>query len=315
MKRAYHALVVLIIFTALAHSAVDDGSILHSGEATFYGDGGGGNCGFPGNEQPLYHGAMNQIDYDSAAACGTWVHIIGPKGEVTAFIDDRCPECREGDIDLGPGTFEAIADKALGRAPIQWRYVEGPVNGPLEYYWQTGSSQWHIAVQIRNHRYAITGVEIRSTTSEWVRLNRSMYNYFVLPGGINNAEQGPYSMRVTDVYGRQLIDSGMSIAAGEKVAGTANFEPVAISVPRFPAPMQKLNGTVQPWAAVCNTINAVRLNRAALFDIYTQSGRRLESERTFLQAERFLKSMSAKGVVIIKQAGWRRERHGNERYR
>jgi expansin (peptidoglycan-binding protein) len=108
------------------HADVDDGTVLHHGEATFYGEGGLGHCGFT-SVQPAYHGAMNHTDYDSSAACGTWVHIFGPKGDVVAFIDDECPECKEGDIDLGPNTFDMVADRTLGRVPITWRYVPSPL--------------------------------------------------------------------------------------------------------------------------------------------------------------------------------------------
>lgn len=47
MKMTYHVSVMLIVAAAIACNAVDDGSVLHTGEATFYGDGGVGNCGLP----------------------------------------------------------------------------------------------------------------------------------------------------------------------------------------------------------------------------------------------------------------------------
>jgi expansin len=212
---------ILLLFMN-ASADVDDGSILHHGEATFYGEGALGHCGFPPETQPKFHGAMNHIDYDSAAACGAWVHITGPKGEVTAFIDDECPECREGDIDLGPNTFNQIAEASAGRVPISWRYVEGGVEGPVSYFWQTGSSQWHIAVQLRNHRYAITSMEIRTSTIEWIFLTRRTYNYFELEGGVGGQE-GPYCIRVTDIFGQQVVDSNLTLSAGEVVSGKANF--------------------------------------------------------------------------------------------
>ena len=288
---------VTLIAAAGIHGAVDDGSVLHNGEATFYGDGGGGNCGFPGEEQPQFHGAMNQIDYDSAAVCGAWVHITGPKGEVTAFIDDRCPECKEGDIDLGPGTFEAIADRALGRVPIQWRYVEGPVEGPIAYYWQTGSSVWHIAVQIRNHRYAITSVEIANAGSDWLSMNRSYDNYFVLAGGINSGESGPFRLRVTDIFGRQLVDTGLVILEGEVVTGTTNFDPVsAHAVRRLPE-----KKPAEPISTVFTLQKLFLHDRTKLFDVFTLSGRMIGNNLTMRAVEQLGKTVPGRGMVILRR--------------
>jgi expansin (peptidoglycan-binding protein) len=299
MKNVTALLMVTLLGIRFAFGAVDDGSVLHSGEATFYGDGGGGNCGFPGSEQPLYHGAMNHFDYDSAAACGTWVHIFGPRGEVTAFIDDRCPECQKGDIDLGPGTFEKIADKALGRVPITWRYVDAPVTGPIEYYWRGGSSQWYIAVQIRNHRYGITSVEIKTGSSEWIRFNRSFDNYFILPRGVNNAEPGPYDLRVTDILGRQLIDTGLTILGDQTVAGTANFDPIGpnAAIPFDPAHRSSLQP--RQFIAINGITRALPTTAGGLFDIFTLSGRVIAVKQTVDQVQQLMRKSSRTGMVIV----------------
>jgi expansin (peptidoglycan-binding protein) len=215
-------LLAIVLFARGIFAEVDDGSVLHTGEATYYGDTTFGHCGFPAAQQQFYHGAMNHEDYDTAAPCGAWVHIAGPLGEVTAFIDDECPECKKGDIDLGPRTFAVIGDLKDGRIPISWRYVEAPITGPIQYFWKDGSSQWHIEVQIRNHRNAIKNVDICIPPGDWIAMPRKTYNFFVLEGGVS-ANPGLYTMRVTDVFGQQLVDSNVALAAGQVVDGKANF--------------------------------------------------------------------------------------------
>ena len=216
----------ILFFTILlplsVYAVVDDGSVLHTGVATYYSDTTFGHCGFPTSQQQYYHGAMNHEDYDSAAACGTWVHITGPSGEVTAFIDDECPECKKGDIDLGPRTFAVIGDLKAGRIPISWRYVEAPITGPIQYFWKDGSSQWHIELQIRNHRYAINKVEICIPPGDFLPMPRQTYNFFKLAGGVG-ALPGPYTIRVTDIFGRQLVDSNVALVAEQVFDGKANF--------------------------------------------------------------------------------------------
>ncbi|MEI8633358.1 hypothetical protein P4S72_17440 [Vibrio sp. PP-XX7] len=46
----------------------------HSGQATFYGYGGGGNCSFP-KDDSLLTVAMNATDYAGSAACGGLIKV------------------------------------------------------------------------------------------------------------------------------------------------------------------------------------------------------------------------------------------------
>ena len=67
---------------------------IHKGIATYYNATGDGACMFGPSPQDLMVSAMNAAEYDNAAACGAYVHVIGPKGEVTVRIVDLCPECK-----------------------------------------------------------------------------------------------------------------------------------------------------------------------------------------------------------------------------
>jgi expansin (peptidoglycan-binding protein) len=192
----------------------------HSGEATYYVEAdGSGNCSFDPTPDDLLVGAMNHTDYADAAACGTCAHIVGPRGEVTVRIVDRCPECAPGDIDLSPEAFDRIAERAAGRVPITWRYVPCDVAGPIRYRFQPDSSRWWVAVQIRDHRYAIATLEARIDDT-WAVLSRETWNYFVFPAG---DRPGPYDFRVTDVHGHVLEDDGIPLTPGAGTAGAAQF--------------------------------------------------------------------------------------------
>ncbi|MBI5532342.1 MAG: hypothetical protein HY898_06490 [Deltaproteobacteria bacterium] len=178
----------------------------YTGDATYYDFAdGSGNCGFPATPNDLMVGAMNQTDYAGSAACGACAQIQGPDGTITIRVVDRCPECKPGDIDLSPSAFAKIADPALGRVTITWNYVECPVTGNIIYHFKDGSNPWWTAVQIRNHRYAIQSVEYLSGGS-YKAIERLEYNYFVEPSGMGD---GPYTLRVTDVHGHVLEDSGI----------------------------------------------------------------------------------------------------------
>lgn len=198
-----------------------DAPVLRNGFATFYTWADGrGNCGFDATPNDLMVGAMNHVDYAGSNVCGSCVTITGPRGDVTVRIVDQCPECPQGDIDLSPAAFARLADTTLGRVPITWRYVLCGVQGNIMYHFKDGSNQWWTAVQIRNHRYPVARFEYRTPQGSFKAVPRLDYNYFVESSGMG---AGPFTFRVTDVYGHALVDSGIVLRANENVAGRNQF--------------------------------------------------------------------------------------------
>ncbi len=190
----------------------------HAGDGTFYAADGSGNCSFEPTGD-LMIAAMNHADYAGSEACGACVHLVGPGGEVTVKIVDRCPGCAVGDIDLSPEAFSKIADTSLGRVDIHWKYVACDVTGPLVYHFKEGSNQWWTAVQIRSSRYAIAKLEVEKD-GQYVEVKRLDYNYFVDDAGMG---PGPYAFRVTDVKGQVVEDQGIPFVEAGDAPGAAQL--------------------------------------------------------------------------------------------
>jgi expansin (peptidoglycan-binding protein) len=190
------------------------------GEATYYAADGSGNCSFEASPNDLMVAAMNGVDYDHAAWCGSCVHVTGPAGEVTVRIVDQCPGCKVGDLDLSKEAFAKISPLAAGRVKIAWRPTPCDVSGPIEYHFKDGSNAFWTAIQIRNHRYAIATLEARDASGTYTAIDRADYNYFVSTKGLG---PGPYTLRVTDTRANVLEDT--SIALGDAVSrdGAAQF--------------------------------------------------------------------------------------------
>jgi expansin (peptidoglycan-binding protein) len=165
--------------------------------------------------------AMNAEEYENAAVCGAYVHVVGPKGAITVRIVDLCPGCQAGHLDLSREAFAEIADLPQGRVPITWQLVSPALDGPVAYHFKDGSNQWWTAVQIRNHRNPVASLEYLDGSGQWVGVPRTAYNYFVQtePG----MGPGPYTFRVTDLYGNVLEDSGIPHVENGTVAGGAQF--------------------------------------------------------------------------------------------
>ena len=194
---------------------------VHEGIATYYNATGDGACMFGSSPEDLMVSAMNAVEYDNAAACGAYVHIIGPKGQVIVRIVDLCPECLAGHLDLSREAFASIADLPQGRVDITWQVVSPDLSGPIAYHFKDGSNQWWSAVQVRNHRNPIANFEYLDDGGQWVAVPRTAYNYFVQtdPG----MGPGPYAFRVTDSYGNVLIDSGIPHIENGTINGAAQF--------------------------------------------------------------------------------------------
>jgi expansin (peptidoglycan-binding protein) len=196
---------------------------IHHGIATYYNATGDGACMFGPSPSDLMVTAMNAEEYDNAAVCGAYVYVTGPKGAVTVRVVDLCPECKAGHLDLSREAFALVADLYLGRVDITWQVVSLKLDGPIAYHFKAGSNQWWTAVQVRNHRNPIAQLEYLNDSLDWIVVARTSYNYFVQtsPGmGV-----GPYTFRVTDIYGNVLTDSGIPHSENGTVPGAGQFPP------------------------------------------------------------------------------------------
>lgn len=195
------SVVLLVCPLMLSQYALADTST-HTGNATFYGYGGGGNCSFPKSD--ILTAAMNTKDYDGSAACGGVIEVtsLNTGKKVLVRIDDQCPNCDEGHVDLDQKAFAKIDDISKGIIPITWRYVANDNAGTMKLYFKEGSSQWWTAIQVRDHKYPISKLEYRvSGQANYIALPREPYNYFVANSGFG---VGPYDFRITDFFGQTV---------------------------------------------------------------------------------------------------------------
>jgi expansin (peptidoglycan-binding protein) len=102
--------------------------------------------------------------------------------------------------------------------PISWTLVSPAISGPVSYRYKDGSSQWWCGIQVRNHRNPVAKLEVL-TASGWMQLPRHDYNYFVSKSGTGCGSE----IRITDIYGQVLTDSGISLKPGVDQPGAAQF--------------------------------------------------------------------------------------------
>ena len=176
-----------------------------------------------------FYGALHsgKLQEDSDAKyCGMCVQMTGAAGTEIVQIADECPTCSHSvnDIDLSPQAFEAIVgDLGIGLQNVSWEEVSCPWANPIHIIVE-GSNQWYAKVIIGNHVNRIANVEVQQGGS-WTPMNRGADNGWVNSGSINEAMK---SFRITDIYGEQIIVSGIDFTADptySKTEGTENFTP------------------------------------------------------------------------------------------
>jgi hypothetical protein len=102
--------------------------LAYEGDGTYYGDGGAGAAGACMLERNFNNirdtVAMNPYQFENGGACGKCIVVrgdgvgLGMKpiyGPIYATIDNLCPECKHGDVDLG------LAGD--GRFLIRWEFI------------------------------------------------------------------------------------------------------------------------------------------------------------------------------------------------
>ncbi|KAG2178102.1 hypothetical protein INT43_003355 [Umbelopsis isabellina] len=71
--------------------------------------------------------ALNYIDYgvyanpNDSPVCGACIEVTGPLGSAKVTIEDKCPGCGQGSLDLTPAVFSKIGDLSQGRIPVSWK--------------------------------------------------------------------------------------------------------------------------------------------------------------------------------------------------
>ncbi|WCN80138.1 expansin EXLX1 family cellulose-binding protein [Micromonospora sp. LH3U1] len=248
-----------------ACAAPPTGNTVHKAKASFYDAGrSGGNCSFPSPPADRLYVALGSSAYSGAAACGSYLDVTGPKGTVRVMVMDQCAGCGPGKIDLSDEAFAKIADRAQGIAQVTYRaVVSPPLDGGLTFRMKAGASQWWFAVQVGNHGNPLRSVEAQGPGGGFRKAARQNDNYWTVEGGLG---PGPYSIKVTDVYGRQATAATIRMIAKQVqpstvflTAPTPSSSPSAPPTPTI-APSPTPAESVAPATTVEARAGAAPLN-------------------------------------------------------
>lgn len=281
-RAARAALAIALLAAAPAGALVPCADpVRGTGEATYYAyPPGGGACSFTGDDDEALVAALGLADYADGAMCGRWLRVTGPRGSVTVRVVDKGPALPPGHIDLNRPAFAAIADPAAGRVAVTWETVAAPSGEGLTIAVGPGSNAWWVALQVRHHRYGIASLEILAARG-FVAAPRTDWDHFVVDGGLGLPLPiaQPFTVRVTDVNGQQLVVTGLRALAGHEFRSAQQF-PLCTGDPDLLPPTVGAGLALLPPAPAAfgprTTITFEATGRAPLsLRVYDARGRRV----------------------------------------
>ncbi len=143
--------------------------------------------------------------FGHSAACGSYVTVQGPRGQVRAEVVDLCPGCAANMINLSRAAFAVIADPGPGSARVRyWPLDNPPLPGPLILHLsQTRAGR--MAIQVRRHGNPLAAVAVAAAgppVPAWRGFTLNGNGIWVAAGHLG---PGPVNIRITDTRGHQVV--------------------------------------------------------------------------------------------------------------
>jgi len=159
------------------------------------------------------YAAVSTEDYATGTLAGAYIEVTYGNSKANALVIDTFggdDHDHSGNVDLGPKVFEQLNSVAQGDIDVTWKilpYDKPHVNYRLKD--KTFNAGW-FAIQVYDHKYPIWSLEVKQG-DQFVNVPRKEYNYFVYDSGFG---AGPYTIRLTDIYGHVIIDENVDLSSG-----------------------------------------------------------------------------------------------------
>ncbi len=186
--------------------------------AVFYNPGGAvGSCSLGPFPPGGRYASLPPERFGHSAACGSYVTVQGPRGQVRAEVVDLCPGCAANMINLSRAAFAAIAAPQPGSARVRyWALDNPPLPGPLILRLsQTGTGR--PAIQVRRHGNPLVAVAVAAAgppVPAWRGLTLNANGIWVAAGHLG---PWPVNIRITDSRGHQVVIRRVRLRPGRVI--------------------------------------------------------------------------------------------------
>jgi len=184
----------------------------YHGMASYYGFSGSGNCSFKPPSKPILTAAVNTKQYNKASLCGACLEVIGSKDTVIVRVEDRCPGCKFGGIDLSKTAFATIDDMAKGRVEVRWKVVPCGYQKSMKLYVKKSYHDGSATILVVNHNTPVKSLSIWND-STWISIERENHNCF----HVKRNKDGFTRIQISDWYGNEVISDSLVLTPGSYV--------------------------------------------------------------------------------------------------
>ncbi|HEV2376426.1 MAG TPA: expansin EXLX1 family cellulose-binding protein [Streptosporangiaceae bacterium] len=150
------------------------------------------------------------------AACGSYLEVRGPLGQVRAEVVQECNRCEATTISLSRAAFQRVASLADGPMIVTfWPVTDPPLPGPVELRVRlTPSGRRAVAVVNHGNRLASVAVGSHAGAGPWQALALGAHGLWV---STHNLGRGPFTVAVTDGLGHRAVLTGVRMFPGTLV--------------------------------------------------------------------------------------------------
>jgi expansin (peptidoglycan-binding protein) len=155
--------------------------------------------------------------FGHSAACGTYLTVQGPRGQVRAEVVDLCPGCAAGMINLSRAAFTRVADPGPGSARVRfWPVDDPPLPGPpILRLGRTRAGL--LTLQVRRHGNALASVAVVAPGTQvpaWRPFTLNAHGTWV---AASHLSQGPFNIRIADTRGHQVVILRVTLRPGRVI--------------------------------------------------------------------------------------------------
>lgn len=173
-------------------------------------------CGFKSaswNYNNLMTAAINIHMIDNSLSCGLCANVKYKEKIETVLVDNMCPECKFGDLDLSNQAWKKLTGNSnYGREKITWEFVSCDKFIKKENSEQGGLvlkphhiNYWWLAMTPSNMKCGVSNMFISfKGKSDWIQMERNNNAMNGLYFIYHNHIQGEFKFKVLSKYGEEI---------------------------------------------------------------------------------------------------------------
>jgi len=202
-------LISLFFLLSLVEVFAQDSLGYYHGKASYYNFKGHGNCSYKSPSKPVLTAAVNTKQYNSAMLCGACLQVIGSKDTIIVHVEDRCPGCKFGGIDLSKAAFAKANEISKGRAEVRWKVVPCGYLQSMKLFVRKTYNDGSATIILTNHNTPLKSLFVWNDTT-WIPVDREKDNCF----HVRKKKDGLVRLQMSDWYGNQVVVDSLTLMPG-----------------------------------------------------------------------------------------------------